>query len=112
MYIQESKGVIILNKESNKGVRYVATATVRKWGNSLALRIPQEISELLKYKDGVNVEMYVNDKEQELVLRTVFPDANDQVALREHFLSLRAKCKPEMETHKEIFEEPKGDEII
>lgn len=90
----------------------MATATVRKWGNILALRIPQEISELLNYKDGVNVEMIVKDNGQELVLKTTFPEADDQLALREHFLSLRSKCKPGMENHEEVFEEPKGDEII
>lgn len=90
----------------------MATTVVRKWGNSLALRIPQEISSLLKYNDGVNVEMYVNEKKEELILKRKEHYINDQEALRRHFLLLREKCKPGMETHREVFDEPQGDEII
>lgn len=90
----------------------MTTTTVRKWGNSLAIRIPQDVSEKVKFKDGVEIQMYVNDEEQEILLRPVFLVADDQDALRRHFLSLREKCKPGMTAHKELFDEPEGDEII
>lgn len=89
----------------------MTTATVRKWGNSLAVRIPQEVSELVKFADGVEIEMYVTEN-KEVLLRPAFPAADDQEALRKHFLSLRAKCKPGMVAHEEIFDEPMGDENI
>jgi antitoxin component of MazEF toxin-antitoxin module len=100
-----------LNQEQKKGLVYMTTATVRKWGNSLAVRIPQEVSELVKFSDGVEIEMYVTEN-KEVLLRTAFPAADDQKALRKHFLSLRAKCKPGMVAHEEMFAEPMGDEII
>jgi len=89
----------------------VTTSTVRKWGNSLAVRIPQEVSELVKFVDGVEIEMYVTEN-KEVVLRHALPAADDQEALRKHFLLLRAKCKPGMVVHEDIFTEPMGDEII
>lgn len=90
---------------------YVTTATVRKWGNSLAVRIPQEVSELVHFADGVAIEMLVTD-DNEVLLRPVYPTAEDQDALRKHFLALRAKCKPGMTAREDVFPEPMGDEII
>lgn len=89
----------------------MTTATVRKWGNSLAVRIPQEVSELVKFAEGVEVEMSVS-KNKEILLRPAYPVADDQEALRKHFLLLRSRCKPGMATHEETFAEPMGDEII
>jgi antitoxin component of MazEF toxin-antitoxin module len=103
--------VVFLNHEQKKGLVYMTTATVRKWGNSLAVRIPQEVSEIVRFSDGVEIEMYVTEN-KEVLLRTVFPAADDQEALRKHFLSLRAKCKPDMVAHEEMFAEPMGAEII
>jgi antitoxin MazE len=110
-YIQMRMVVVLLNQEQKKGLVYMTTATVRKWGNSLAVRIPQEVSELVKFTDGVEIEMYVTEN-KEVLLRTAFPAADDQEALRKHFLSLRTKCKPDMVVHDEMFAEPMGDEII
>ncbi len=103
--------MIPLDKEEKKGLIFMTTATVRKWGNSLAVRIPQDVSEKVKFDDGVEIEMYVNEN-QEIVLRTTIPAADDQEALRKHFLSLRAKCKSNMDNHEEVFDEPIGDEIF
>lgn len=89
----------------------MTTATVRKWGNSLAIRIPQEVSELVKIVDGAEVDMFVTE-DKEILLRPAFPAADDQDALRKHFLSLRAKCKPGIAAHDETFADPMGDETI
>lgn len=88
----------------------MTTATVRKWGNSLAVRIPQEVSEVVNFADGVDIEMFVTEG-KEVLLRLSYPVADDQEALRKHFLLLRAKCKPGMIAHEEIVTEPMGDEI-
>ncbi|MEK4229435.1 AbrB/MazE/SpoVT family DNA-binding domain-containing protein [Solibacillus sp. FSL H8-0538] len=100
-----------MNQEDGKGWIFMTTATVRKWGNSLAVRIPQDVSEKVKFTDGVEIEMYVNE-DQEILLRPIYPAADDQEDLRKHFLSIRAKCKQGMPTHEEIKDEPMGDEII
>lgn len=104
------KVVVILSQEQKKGWVYVTTATVRKWGNSLAVRIPQEVSEKVNFADGVDIQMYVTE-EKEVILRPAYPTVDDQEGLRKHFLMLRAKCKPGMATHEEIVTEPIGDEI-
>ncbi|AIQ15100.1 hypothetical protein PDUR_26950 [Paenibacillus durus] len=98
-------------QRKKKGLVHMANTTIRKWGNSLAVRIPQEVSELVKFADGVEVEMYVTEN-NEVVLRPSFPTADDQDALRRHFLSIRAKCKAGITAHEETFAEPMGDEII
>jgi antitoxin component of MazEF toxin-antitoxin module len=103
--------VVILTYEQKKGLVYMTTATVRKWGNSLAVRIPQEVSELVQFADGVEIEMCVTEN-KEVLLRPAFPTADNQDDLRNHFLTLRAKCKPGTNAHKEMFAEPMGDEII
>ncbi|WP_169306619.1 AbrB/MazE/SpoVT family DNA-binding domain-containing protein [Cohnella pontilimi] len=88
---------------------FITTATVRKWGNSLAIRIPHEVVERVKFDDGVQVEMLVTEN-KEVILRPAVPAVDDQDALRKHFLALRAQCKPGMVAHEEVFAEPMGDE--
>jgi antitoxin MazE len=100
-----------LDQERAKGVSLVTTATVRKWGNSLAIRLPREVVSRLNFEDGAQLEMLVSDN-REVILRPMFPAADDQENLRKHFLALRAKCKPGMGNHEEVFSEPIGDEIV
>ncbi|QDZ40231.1 AbrB/MazE/SpoVT family DNA-binding domain-containing protein [Euhalothece natronophila Z-M001] len=38
------------------------TTSVRKWGNSLAVRIPQPIAEQANLKEGVNVSFTVSEE--------------------------------------------------
>lgn len=88
----------------------MTNATVRKWGNSLAIRIPNEVISRVNFGEGVEVEMLVSDA-GEIVLRAAYPAADDQAALRQHFLMLRSQGKA-MAKHEEVFDEPAGDEII
>lgn len=37
------------------------TTTVKKWGNSLGLRLPKNIAELMEIKDGTNISINLND---------------------------------------------------
>lgn len=89
----------------------MATTTVRKWGNSLAIRIPNEVTSRVNFGEGVEVEMIVTEA-NEVLLRSAFPAADDQVALRQHFLKLREQCKTGKSAHEEVFNGPAGDEII
>ncbi|MEN5147205.1 AbrB/MazE/SpoVT family DNA-binding domain-containing protein [Brevundimonas diminuta] len=43
------------------------TATVSKWGNSLALRLPQHLAESVRLTEGQTVELAVED--EALVIR-------------------------------------------
>jgi antitoxin component of MazEF toxin-antitoxin module len=101
----------LTQEEPKKGLVFMTTATVRKWGNSLAIRIPQEVTERVNFGDGVQVEMLVTEN-KEILLRPAFPAADDQDALRKHFLALRAQSKPGITAHEEAFAEPMGDEIF
>jgi antitoxin MazE len=89
----------------------MTTTTVRKWGNSLAIRIPNEVSTRANFSDGAELEMILTEN-NEVLLRPAFPPADEQAALREHFLRLRSQCKPGMRNHEETFNKPDGDEII
>ncbi|MFY0543131.1 AbrB/MazE/SpoVT family DNA-binding domain-containing protein [Brevibacillus sp. H7] len=103
---QTSKGLITVTALAQP----VAKGTIRKWGNSLALRIPSEVVKLTKLGDGVEVGFHVSDK-GEVVIRPVFPAADNQDDLRALFLSLRGTSKPGVRSHDESYE-PVGDEII
>jgi len=99
-----------LSQEEQKGLIFMTTTTVRKWGNSLAIRIPNEVTSRVNFGEGVAVEMLVTEA-NEVLLRSAFPTVDDQVALRQHFLKLRAQCKTAT-AHEEAFNEPVGDEIF
>jgi len=94
-----------------KGLVHMATATIRKWGNSLAIRIPNEVISQAKLDEGVEMELLINEA-NEVLMRPAYPDADDQVALRQHFLKLRSQCKPALDPHQVVFEMPTGDEQI
>lgn len=111
MYIHSAKGMLYLNHEQQKGMVFMTTATVKKWGNSLAVRLPIELTNRVNITDGIEVEMTITEN-KEIVIRPTFPPADDQEALRAHFLALRAKCKPGLGKHEEVFAKPIGDEII
>jgi len=44
-------------------------AVVRKWGNSLGIRIPNQIAKELSLKDGSFVD--INDKKNEIVIKPI-----------------------------------------
>jgi len=110
-YIRVRGAVILLSQDEQKGLVFMTTATVRKWGNSLAIRIPNEVTSRVNFSEGVEVEMLVTEA-NEVLLRSAFSAADDQVALRQHFLKLRAQCIKTTRAHEEVFNEPVGDEIF
>ena len=85
----------------------MTTTTVRKWGDSLAVRLPAELTKRSQFEEGTEVEMFVTER-NEIVIRPALPVADDQEALRAHFLALREKCKPGMKSQEEVFAEPMG----
>lgn len=57
----------MIGKDRNeiKGVKTMVTeATVQKWGNSLAIRIPKDVADLIAIKQGSEVELSVVDNEK------------------------------------------------
>lgn len=42
---------------------------VKKWGNSLAIRLPKEVIAKLNIVDGTNISIEIDDKKGEVTLR-------------------------------------------
>ncbi len=77
------------------------TAQVRKWGNSLAIRIPSHIAEQLSIKQGSEIEMRIEEQEIRLVPMKKKPTLEE----------LLAKVTPE-NRHEEIDFGVEGNERI
>ena len=78
-------------------------ATIQKWGNSLAIRIPMGLADRLQVTDGSDVEMDL--REGELIVR---PVRRSKVKLAD----LLKACKPS-QLHGEIdFGKDVGREVI
>lgn len=60
-------------------------ATVQKWGNSLAVRVPQSLAGQIDVEEGTAVELCVRDGE--LIVR---PDRSPKLSLS----ALLKDCKP------------------
>ncbi|WP_322906663.1 AbrB/MazE/SpoVT family DNA-binding domain-containing protein [Paenibacillus campi] len=88
----------------------MVTSTIKKWGNSLAVRIPTDIAKSLEFVDGTEVR--IEHKDNQIVITPVFPEADDQEALRALFLRLRSGTKPGSETMQELFADCVGDEHL
>lgn len=79
----------------------VVSSTVKKWGNSLAIRIPQVVAEAAHMRDGAEVEISIHDKQITIDLKKKTPTLEE----------LLAKITPE-NRHKEIDFGRKGKELI
>jgi hypothetical protein len=60
--------------------------------------------------EGVEIGFHVSEK-GEVVIRPIFPAAENQDDLRALFLSLRGTSQPGVRSHEESYE-PAGDEIV
>jgi antitoxin MazE len=77
---------------------------VKKWGNSLAIRLPKEAVTLLDIKDGSDMSIEITRKTGEITLRA----QNRKVPTLEEMLK---KINPQ-NTHKETeWGQPAGKEI-
>ncbi len=88
----------------------MGTSTIKKWGNSLAVRIPNDIAKSLEFVDGTEVQ--IEYKNNQIVITPIFPEADDQEALRAVFLRLRNQAMPSSEKTPELFADTVGDEIF
>lgn len=77
------------------------TAFVKKWGNSLAIRIPNSIAERFSIEQGTELEMRVEDNEIKLVPKKKKPTLEE----------LLSKVTPE-NRHDEIDFRVEGNERI
>ncbi|MED3648670.1 AbrB/MazE/SpoVT family DNA-binding domain-containing protein [Halalkalibacterium halodurans] len=78
-------------------------ATVQKWGNSLAIRIPNQFAKTLGIKNGSEIELQLLD--EKMVVKPVKPKPTLD--------DLLAKAKDKTNPHLDYdFGEPEGKELI
>jgi antitoxin MazE len=97
---------MINNKYDNKdryskGVKYMAT--VQKWGNSLAVRIPTQFAKELEIVNGSKIELQLY--EGEMIMKPV----KAKVTLEELLSKTKGKSNPHLDYG---FGKPEGKEIL
>lgn len=83
----------------------MTTATVQKWGNSLAVRISSAVAERVGISQGTEMELMVEDNEG--IITLVPKKKRKEYSLQE----LLAQCTPERR-HDEIDLGTEGNELI
>jgi antitoxin MazE len=84
---------------NEKGMRTMTTSTLRKWGNSMGIRIPAHFVKILGMEEGTEVEVILS--ENQIVLRPVSKQEHPD-RIREKYLDKLSKARLETERHEEI----------
>ena len=100
-----------MDHKKEKGVVLMTTATLSKWGNSSAIRIPNQILKRLNLEEGAEIEIIVTP-ENDLLLRPTKKPQESNEELRAHLKMLLSKIKPDSPRHEEIDFGIEGDELI
>ncbi len=89
----------------------MTTATLSKWGNSSAIRIPNQFLKRLNLEDGAELQIIVTE-DNDILLRPMVktPETNEE--LRAHMQKLLSRIKSDTERHEEIDFGIEGDELI
>ncbi|WP_127538747.1 AbrB/MazE/SpoVT family DNA-binding domain-containing protein [Paenibacillus illinoisensis] len=88
----------------------MTTATLSKWGNSSAIRIPNQLLKKLNLEEGAEIEILVT-ADNELLLRPVSKATESNEELRSHLKSLLSKVK-DNKRHEEIDFGTEGNELL
>lgn len=95
-----------------KDVILMTTATLSKWGNSSAIRIPNQILKRLNLEEGAEIEIIVTP-ENNLLLRPARKQQQESNEdLRAHLKLLLSQIKPDSPRHEEIDVGIEGEELI
>jgi antitoxin MazE len=89
----------------------MTTATLSKWGNSCAVRIPNHFLKQLNLEEGAELEVILTS-DNDILIRPLSKPKDTNEELRAHMKSLLAKIKPDSPRHEEIDFGIEGDEII
>ncbi|TDL58006.1 AbrB/MazE/SpoVT family DNA-binding domain-containing protein [Paenibacillus dendritiformis] len=100
-----------MDHKKEKDVILMTTATLRKWGNSSAVRIPNQIVKRLNLEEGAEIELIVTP-ENDLLLRPMKKAQESNEELRAHLKLLLAKIMPDSPRHDEVDVGIEGDEMI
>ncbi len=88
----------------------MATVTLSKWGNSNAVRIPNQFIKHLNLTEGAELEAILTSDNQILLRPLKRQESNED--LRVHLQSLLSQIKPDSPRHREIDFGIEGDELI
>ncbi len=102
--------MVILTQESKKGGVYMATTTIGKWGNSMGVRIPQEILEHANLALGSKVEVHLVPEQGILLKSAEKNKRKSNRELRKLYLTRRGKNTPQM-SQGELIDDSVGDEF-
>lgn len=89
----------------------MTTATLSKWGNSSAVRIPNQFLKRLNLEEGAELQIIVTPDNEILLRPTAKPQESNE-ELRAHLKQLLSKIKPNSERHEEVDLGIEGDELI
>lgn len=88
----------------------MTTATLSKWGNSSAIRIPNQLLKKLNLEEGSEIEILVT-ADNELLLRPKSKPTESNEELRSHLKTLLSKVK-DNKRHEEIDFGTEGNELL
>lgn len=97
--------------KKGKDVIPMTTATLSKWGNSCAVRIPNQLLKRLNLEDGAEMQIIVTP-ENDILLRPMKKPQESNEELRAHMSMLLSKIKSDSPRHEEIDLGIEGDELI
>lgn len=89
----------------------MTTATLSKWGNSSAIRIPNQFLKRLNLEEGAEIEIMLTP-DNDILLRPLMKPQESNEELRAHMRSLLSKIKPGSQRHDELDLGIEGDELI
>ncbi|WP_309244738.1 AbrB/MazE/SpoVT family DNA-binding domain-containing protein [Cohnella silvisoli] len=89
----------------------MTSATLSKWGNSSAIRIPNQLLKRLNLEEGAELQIMLTP-ENDILLRPVVKPQETNEELRAHMKKLLAKVNPDSPRHEEIDLGIEGDELI
>ncbi len=89
----------------------MTTVTLSKWGNSSAIRIPNQFLKRLNLEEGAELQIIVTPENDLLIRPTTKPQESNE-ELRAHLKMLLSKMKPDSPRHEEIDLGIEGEELI
>jgi antitoxin MazE len=90
-----------LDDTKGKDLILMTTSTLSKWGNSSAIRIPNQLLKRLNLEEGAELQIMVTPENDILLRPTVKPQESNE-ELRAHLRMLLSKIKPDAQRHEEI----------
>lgn len=89
----------------------MSKATLSKWGNSSAIRIPTDLIKRLNWSEGTEMEMIITN-DNEILLRPLLQHEESNQDLKAHLNHLLAQINPKSPRHEEVDWGIEGDEKL